>query len=308
MGAVDARPPLTRFVIQRAPLRDVPAHIGDVNADLIIAVLLSLQAQGVIKILGRCGVDGENRLLAEVQPFCDLRIRDLLLGPFRLLPRLLGELLAELVFGDECLEAGFHILRRPEDLHNPSLARIAGIPHIHLHPVVLLRPPDLGFGHLDGAGNARIVRVDNASATGQTQEASDDRCVVLLDDPHHTGLGQSEPPLAGDRRLDPVSVAGAQPLGTGDEEVLLVAAAHEAVPRFGELHPALKMLLLLLDIPVPFALHALNPAHVVELTDRIADLPLLTAVGRQVHDQVFYPESRSGSSLEKIQDQCVQIA
>ncbi len=65
------------LLVQGTAGLDVVAHVGDVHADLDLAVFQVLDRQGVVEVLGRQRVDGEGGHLAQVAADVDLLGADL---------------------------------------------------------------------------------------------------------------------------------------------------------------------------------------------------------------------------------------
>ena len=67
VGEVGAVPPRLSFQVQRSARRDVVAHVGDVDSDLVGAVRGAPHGERVVVVLGVLGVDGEDDVVPEIR-------------------------------------------------------------------------------------------------------------------------------------------------------------------------------------------------------------------------------------------------
>lgn len=66
MNEVNTGGTLTSIAVESSVGLDEVSDIGDVDTDVVCAILVERDRQSVVKILGSVGVDGENALLTEV--------------------------------------------------------------------------------------------------------------------------------------------------------------------------------------------------------------------------------------------------
>ena len=72
LGEVHRGAALVRLGVERAPLVDVMRHVGDVDAQPVVAIRQSLDGDGVVEVARVLAVDGDGRDAAEVRAAGDI--------------------------------------------------------------------------------------------------------------------------------------------------------------------------------------------------------------------------------------------
>ena len=73
---IHGRASLVRFLVERAALRHVVRHIGDVHAKPEVAVRKSLDRDRIVEVAGMLAVDGDGRHAAKVRAPLDVAFLD----------------------------------------------------------------------------------------------------------------------------------------------------------------------------------------------------------------------------------------
>lgn len=76
LDEVDAGSALASIAVESGVGLDEVGHIGDVDTDVVRAVVVDLDGQGIVEILGGVGVDGEDALAAEILANLELSLGD----------------------------------------------------------------------------------------------------------------------------------------------------------------------------------------------------------------------------------------
>jgi hypothetical protein len=227
---VDAGPPFPRFGVEGRVGPHVVGDVGDVHPHRP-AVVVTLDADGVIEVLGVGRVDGDDRLLPQVPTGGDDLGQGFRTHPGRLGFDLGGEVLGQSGPADEGGGLDLGVVGVPQHLgHLPPGTAVLVPPALdpHDHQVVVLGldhrggiDQDVGFdlgvlGHHEPAG-AVPHQITDQRLVGVPQDALDPALQPLL-------------PAGDDLHLDPVAVQG--PLGgVGPHEDVLVPpfGLHEEV-------------------------------------------------------------------------------
>ena len=129
---VDGRAALAGLLVDQRAGTDIPGHVGDVHADLIIAVRERLERQRVVEILCIGRVDGERERVAEILAALQILgrdgVRDLIGGVLHLGREAIGEI--------ELRQDGVHLrvilARLAEHIHHVAPGpRFAALPAVH---------------------------------------------------------------------------------------------------------------------------------------------------------------------------------
>src|SRR5208337_455923 len=103
VGEIDARAPQARFTVERRAGPDVVGHVGDVNVKQVIAPGQSLHVHGVVKVLGRLAVNGDDGQRAKVAPDFAVALGDVLWRGVRLRQHLGWETMRQVELADHDL-------------------------------------------------------------------------------------------------------------------------------------------------------------------------------------------------------------
>ncbi|GBE29799.1 hypothetical protein BMS3Bbin04_00822 [bacterium BMS3Bbin04] len=209
MGAVYTGPTFTRFQVQFSAFRNIPANVRNMDAQLIAAISHTLQADRIIKILCRGGVNCEHHQLTEICSCGELTITDFQAALIGFRKCTCREFFRELRFGQQSGEARGCIVNVTEYSHNPAL-RCANVwVNYYLHTVIMFRTATASFEDLNWTGNARVIGVDQTTATGQGDETSNNRGIIPFNNFYYASRGIAEASLSADGNLDPVAVSRA---------------------------------------------------------------------------------------------------
>ncbi len=182
-----------RLGVQRAAGADVMGDIGDVDPQAPLAVL-ALHADGVVEVLGVIRVNGDDRMRAAVHAPRALLRRGLVVGPRAgdgacLGEHGLGEVQRQVVMPEHGEHVHTLLVGRAEDFDDLALGRHAArLPAEDLDDDLV--PDARGaahiarLGHINGGGQARIVRRDVEEFFPPVQRA-DKAAARTLQHAHH---------------------------------------------------------------------------------------------------------------------------
>ena len=239
------------FLVDRGARRHVVRHVGDVDADLQMAVFEFAEREGVVEVLGVGRVDGESGHAAEVAAAGQVFGRD---GVGYLLGRLLHlgfEAVGQLEFGQDGVHLGVvlarnaqHVNDAPDRLDAPL--RPVRDQHGHLHAVGGFQTADfrqlVGAVHVDPDVIRHILALDNGPhLPAADHEDADMRLRTAVDDLDHLAFQAAafHPRLHAalrDGNLHEVAVQGEMEFAHRHEHIVLQAFDFyetEAVAREG---------------------------------------------------------------------------
>ena len=107
-GEIHRRAAAERFLVERGAGRDVVADVRDVDAEQIVAVLQLFERNGVVEVLRVVAVDGEDELIAQIEPIARGVHIDLLRDGFGLLNDFVREHVVHAVFVQDGGDGGLH--------------------------------------------------------------------------------------------------------------------------------------------------------------------------------------------------------
>ncbi len=192
VNEVDARGALLRLTVDNGAWQHIVRHIGDMHADLPVAVFQLAYGEGVVKVLGISRVYGECSDLAEV-----FAPRHFFIGNAGI--DLVGSLLHSLrvavgqaVLGKYGVHLGVVLPFPAEDIHDHT-ARC----HLVVAPfldachslVTVLCAVQLGARYEDVGSEELRVGHQHGDIVVVYLDLADKRLLLGLDDFHHAGLG-----------------------------------------------------------------------------------------------------------------------
>ena len=228
VGKVHRSAPLIGLQVQGGAGLDIVAHVGDVDSQHPVALVVLLQAHRVVKVLGCCSVDGDDGLVPQVQPPLQGGGLDKLGDRPGLLHHLRRKIPVDVVAVQDGGHGALPLVGGAEDLPQGAhrgVAVAAKAGHGHRRPLPHPQVAPLG-GHLDQAGQTLAVRLEPQGPVVLLQHA-DDRPVGPLQ--HAGDLGRptaSGGVLLGNDGGYLVPVPGA-PLGPGRDEAVLALLRNE---------------------------------------------------------------------------------
>ena len=221
------------FLIQEASLGDVVRDVGDVDGQEPVAVRQPVEADGVVVVARRLGVDGHGGPGPEVGAPGDV-LRGHGLGHARGLGlHLGGKGLGQLVLGHHHGEVDARVLD-PAESAQDAAGRVAGSAR---------GPGDLGQDHEAGLGVAGLARgneelVQHPAIEGHDVAAEAAVRLVAAHDPLDAALEDADDPALGALGAHPldaddhaVRVQRFLQIGRGDVDVGLARAAASPEPR-----------------------------------------------------------------------------
>ena len=129
---VDAGAALAGLLVDGSAGLDVPADVGDVHADLVVAIGQGLEGERVVKVLGVGRVDGEGKGVAEVGAALELGLADLLGDGVGGILHLFFEAPGQVELGEDGVHLGVVLAREAEHLGDVALGGVvAPAPAVH---------------------------------------------------------------------------------------------------------------------------------------------------------------------------------
>ena len=263
-GEVHGGPSLERFLVERAPLGHVMCDVGDVHAEEVVAVAEKPKLahfDGVVEVLGRLAVDGDDVALAQIDAARQLLRLDLDRHALRGREHLGRKGVRDVMLADDHFDVDAGLADEAEDFDHAAAGVRRGAVGIavelHVHHLAVARV-HRGAGLDDDVGvDARIERRDPRLLL-VVVKAADDGAVGAAENRRH---------------FADVEVAVAHAL---DLRVLAVAADDDEVAIHRALHVAavdvdVGTLAAAVDRAVAVGVHA-DAAGVVgrELEERVA--------------------------------------
>ncbi len=123
---VHRRATLVGLLVERAPLWNVVRHVGDVDAEPVIAVRQLLNRDRVVEIARVLAVDRNGPDLAEVRAPLEVLLRDRAAEALGLLDRFVAVLVGDAELADDDLGVDTGLLDIAEDLEHASLRAASG--------------------------------------------------------------------------------------------------------------------------------------------------------------------------------------
>ncbi len=188
-GEVDRGRPLERFAIDRRPFPDVVRDVGDVDAEAVVAVRKDRDIDGVVEVLRRLPVDGDDVPPAQIDPRADLRRVDLLGDGVRRRENVGRELVRDVELPDDDLDVDARLAEHAQFLdHAAERERFgAGIAlDVDVDHLALARAHRRARIDLDVLVEAGVERAKEGR--GRLMEAADDRAVLPLEDARDLSL------------------------------------------------------------------------------------------------------------------------
>ena len=201
------------------------------HTDLIIAVLELAERQGVVEVLGVCGVDGECKGVAEILAAFQVVGSDLVGDLVGGVLHLLGETVRKAELGKYRVHLGLIVAGHSEDIHDVALrAHVITLPAVHdgcgLHTGLAAHGEGLLLVHFDVVGHGLALH-EHPGLGSHEMEDADVRTVRTLYDLDHLAFATLHTNLLlGQGDADGIAVQGVLGLGGLDEDIVLLALHH----------------------------------------------------------------------------------
>ena len=234
VGQINAVSPGKRLAVQFRSAADEMRDVGDVNPEQPMAILQSLQGDGIIEVAGLGGIDGDDRVPGKVRSIATVFARVESLGlPPGVFEHGLGKFPGQAELVNDHLGIHPRLSAGTEDFNDHSFAfiRVAGKAD-HFHDDLVTRAAILGSCIADQNGRIECAAVDQHQPQSGSFPVGADKAVGPAADNFNDLAG---PPLlvstaafsgAGDHA---VATGGIENFPRGDEEVLAAVAGHGAV-------------------------------------------------------------------------------
>ena len=166
---INAGAPLISLPVKSTALLDIIAHIRNVHAQRIQAVLLR-QGHGVIQILGILTVDGHHLPVPQIQPPCHICTAHHIRCPLRLVHHLFRKCLRQIISPDNGKDVHARIVDVPQNLCHPAL-------RVLIFPVTIIR--DLHH-HLMAGDSAHAALQRDKNVPGDLQVVRDHKPIRFI--------------------------------------------------------------------------------------------------------------------------------
>ena len=221
LGKIDRCPALVRFLVQSPALWNVMRHVGNVNAEPVVALRKTLDRNRVVKIARMLSVDRYRESGPEVRPTFDVAILHAASEALRLLDRLGSVLVRQPVLADDDFVVDARLVDVAEHLDDAAertARRRRPARNFYDNHVAGLRVPTLVRWNLDIYDQPSIERDEETHArVVDVEPAHDGRGAALQD-----SKDASFCPVftrAFDPRHDPIAVHGLIEVAPRDEDV-----------------------------------------------------------------------------------------
>ena len=228
---VDTCGALLGFAVDDAAFGDVVGHVGNVHAHFPPLAFEVADGEGIVKVLGIVGVDGEGRHFAEILAASDFLGRDVGRKAFGSILHVLRIAIGQSVFGQDAVHLGVVLALASEDVNDlaDGALRVGG-PFRYLdHRLVALLAVLEFILWNKYVGGQRAVLGDEETKAFLHLQFAHESVLGALQNFDDLGLARMSVAACQHRHLDAVAVEGVEAVALAHEDGLAAVVGHEGV-------------------------------------------------------------------------------
>ena len=223
---IDRGGTLVSLLVDDGAWGDIVAHVGDVHTDFPVSVLKFLDGQGVVKVLGVGGVDGERRHVAHVASAGNLLGGDAVVEGFGSLGHIFGVLVRQTELGQDGMDFGIVLASHAQHVNDLADGRVGVLGPLHdFYNRLVARAASCQLIQGDkDVGSEKLAVGGQLGKVFHHLQRADKDLLLALEDFHYLGFRLQAVTRRTDVDQHAVAVQGVHRVALGNHDGLAVVA------------------------------------------------------------------------------------